>query len=899
MKKANDASGAGADPIVSGPPPSAPMTRRQALGAGVGAVALAGFTPGLAGAGLPVAPDQQPVPRSGGRVPRSEVSFDEGWLFHRGDAAGAEVTSFDDGGWRVLDLPHDWQIEDLPYASSDDGGATADPSAFAYEAKPWPQGVPPAVIGPFDANADTKPDLEIPKSPVGPLVFPGGRGQGYTVGGLGWYRKRFQTPIVAQDGGPGQRVELRFDGVYRNADIWLNGQHLGFHPNGYTSFAYDLTPHLVAKGDNVLAVRVDNRGKSTRWYSGSGIYRHTWLTITGPVRVPLWGVHVTTPQADQHRSTVRVEAEVSNAGPSAELRVRTTLHDPQGRPVAIQTTPPQPTPAGAAAHFTTELTVTEALLWSPETPHLYSALTEILAGDAVVDAVATTFGIRSLAFDGAAGLLLNGKPIKIHGGNIHHDHGPLGAVAIDRAEERTIEILKAAGFNAIRASHNPRSPYMLDVCDRLGMLVYNEFTDMWDVAKMADDYHLFFPQWWERDLGGMVVRDRNHPSVIIWSIGNEIAADPNKYGPRLAALVRSLDTTRPVTLGGMNVGSFKDDAFKYTDIADYHGGPPPSDRAAHPDKVFLQSEDISAQIFHDSTHEANAWYAGTWIWSAWDYLGEPAGGATTIAKSKNAAPGVGLAALTGKVPYPWFSNFQSDIDLIGQRKPQNLLRAVVNGISQLEMMVARPTPPGTQQYDVWYAYYDELPSWTWNVPPGQVMTVHVYTSGDSVTLTLNGKPVASQTVTEANQRLVVFNVPYAPGALTAIASHNGAVIARTTLTTAGKAAALRLTSDVGALTTSRGALAHVLVEVIDARGQVVPDAVLKVSFGVDGAGELVGVGNGNPHNVDSFKRPRRWTWHGKALAILRPAKQPGRLTLTATADGLQGALLNIPIALSQ
>ncbi len=861
------------------------LTRRQALrtSAGVGAVVLAGLTPDLGVAASPTADLL-----SG---PRGEWSFDEGWRFNRGEATGADAVSFDDRGWREVDLPHDWQIEDLPYATSDDGGATAGPSGMAYQAKPWAEGEPPAVIGPFDANADPKPDLEIPVSPVGPLVFPGGRGQGYTVGGVGWYRKHFRAPKA------GQRVELRFDGVYQNSDVWLNGVHLGFHPNGYTSFAYDLTPHLVADGDNVLAVRVNNSGKTSRWYSGSGIYRHTWLTVTGPVRVPLWGVCVTTPVVDPARSTAHVETQVVNSGPSARVRVRTTLLDPRGRPVATQTTPPQALATGATGTYASELAVAKAALWSPESPSLYRAHTEVLAGDAVVDAVTTTFGIRSLVFNGKDGFLLNGKPIKIHGGNIHHDHGPLGAVTIDRAEERTIEIMKAAGFNAIRASHNPRSPYMLEVCDRLGMLVHNEFTDMWDRGKMADDYHLHFPEWWERDLSSLVRRDRNHPSVIIWSIGNEIPADPNKYGPKLAALVRSLDTTRPVALGGMNVGGFKKEAFEYVDIADYHGTPPVADRAAHPGMAFLQSEDTTPRLFDDwKLADSSPGYVGSWVWSGWDYIGEAGSGATVVAKTAAEAGPLGLGAVTGKVLYPWFNNFQSDIDLIGQRTPQNHFRAVVNGFSPLEMMVARPTPPGTQQYNIWYAYYDELPSWTWDVPPGQPMTVHVYTSGDSVSLLLDGKPVATKGLTEADKRLAVFTVPYAPGTLTAIASRAGKVIARKTLTTTGKPVAVRLTSDVRALTTSRGDLAHVLVEVIDAKGEVVPDAVVKVSFAVEGAGELVGVGNGNPHNVDSFKRPRRWTWHGKALAILRPAKQPGRLTLTATADGLRSARLDLQVA---
>jgi beta-galactosidase len=866
--------------------PDATFSRRWALQASVAAV-LSGF---LTSARAESAPSSDPdTVRAGGR----EMSFDEGWLFQLGEIAGAQSPTFDDRSWRLLDLPHDWRIEDLPYASSDDGGATADPSGFAFTNKPFAGGEPPAVIGPFDANADPKLDADLKVPPVGHVIILGGRGQAYTVGNVGWYRKHFTAPF----GDPKvQRAELRFDGIYQNADIWLNGIHLGFHPNGYISFAYDLTPHLRSDGENVVAVRVDNRGKTSRWYSGSGIYRHTWLTITGPVRVPLWGVRITTPVVDSRRSIARVSVQVANSGSPTQASVRLTVLNPSGQAMGAQTTPPKALAADATSAFEVEIGIDDAALWTPETPTLYRLRAEVLLGARIADVTETTFGVRSLAFDGS-GLRLNGTNVKVRGANIHHDHGPLGSAAIDRAEERTVEILKAAGFNAIRAAHNPPSPHMLATCDRLGMLVYEEFSDMWDMPKMEDDYHRYFAEWWERDLSSMVLRDRNHPSVIIWSIGNEIFEDPNDYGPRLAALVRSLDATRPVSQGGINVSPKGKDPLQYVDVGDFHGAPPPAARAAHPDKAFLQSEDTSPQIYDDwKLAEDNPGYVGTWVWSGWDYLGESGGGATALGRSKGEAFAHAIAGITGKVPYPWFNSFMSDIDLIGQRKPQNYWRAVVNGFSPLEMLVERPTPQGTQQYNLMYAYYDELQSWTWEVPQGQPMTVRVYTSGDSVTLLLNGKPLDTKAVAETDKRVISFSVPYMPGEITAVASLAGHELARKTLTTTGKAAALRLTSDVGSLTTSRGNLAHVLVEVVDDGGRVVPDAVVKVSFVLDGAGELAGVANGNPHNVDSFRRPRRWTWHGQALAILRPGKHPGALSLTATALGLQPARLVLPVA---
>lgn len=883
--------------------PARGLTRRRALLAGTGAgIALAALdaAPATASAG------DQPGPAA---ASRREVSFDEGWRFFRGDVSGAQGPFFDDSRWRELDVPHDWRIEDLPYATSDDGGETANPSGFAFNTEPSNDGNPPQVIGPFDANADPVPDDVTDY--YGHWVAPGGRSQGYTVAGVGWYRKHFAVADLIPGGqgasapANGQRAELRFDGVYGRTDVWLNGVHIGFHPNGYTSFAYDLTPHLNPRGENVLAVRVDNTGKTSRWYSGSGIYRHTWLTVTGPVRIPLWGTYVTTPVVDASRSVAHVEVQVANLGAAAAASVRMTVLDPHGRHVVTQTTPAQTVNTGATQTYAADLGVAGAALWSPENPSLYQVAAEVLLGGKVVDAVRTTFGIRSLEWNGTDGFVLNGKQVKILGGCIHHDHGPLGAVALDRAEERTIEILKAAGFNAIRTAHNPRAPYMLDVCDRLGMLVWDEFSDIWDVANSKDDYSNYFPQYWQQDLTSMILRDRNHASVIIWSLGNEIpGGDPNNYGPRMKALVKSLDTTRPITTGGTPFSASYDDVLDVhygnwdsQQFDDSEGDSVFSTHASDPAKAVTQSESFAATIYDDfKLAEDNPWMAGNFVWTAWDYIGETGISAPAYGATYQDASQYQLGATFGVIPYPWFSSFSGDFDLIGQRKPQNYWRAVVYGLSKIEMMVERPAPPGTEQVALLFGYFDELESWTWDIPQGQPMTVHVYTSGDNVTLLLNGKQIAAKGLTDADRMIATLSVPYTPGELTAIATRNGTEIGRKTLTTTGAPAALRLSSDAGSLTTARDDLAHVLVEVVDAHGRRVPDAVVKVGFAVNGAGQLAGVGNGNPHNADSVQRPRRWTWHGQALAILRPAKTPGILTLTATAQGLKSASTKMAVS---
>jgi beta-galactosidase len=320
-------------------------------------------------------------------------------------------------------------------------------------------------------------------------------------------------------------------------------------------------------------------------------------------------------------------------------------------------------------------------------------------------------------------------------------------------------------------------------------------------------------------------------------------------------------------------------------------------RKAHQNKAFLQSENTSAHIYDDwKLARDNAQYVGSWVWCGWDYMGEAGSGTPLLGRSLKEIGPRAYDPITGKIPYPWYVSGMGDIDLIGQRKPQNYYRHVVEGLSPLEMMVERPIPGGLKSFNLGYSWFDELESWTWDVPAGQPMLVRVYSSGDSVALLLNGRKIGAMSLVETDKRIAVFNVPYAPGELVAVASKGGKQIARKTLVTTGKPAALRLTPDVPSLTTGRADLAHVLVEVVDDRGRIVPDAMLKVDFAVEGAGELAGVANGNPHNVDSFKRPRRWTWHGQALAILRPGRETGWLTLTAKTAGLKPARLNLQVA---
>jgi len=415
-------------------------------------------------------PRAQPPPAGeGAGAPRQVVRFDEGWTFHRGGAQSAEQPGFDDSAWRALDLPHDWSIEDLPGTAS-----------------------------PFDRDA------------IGQVSA------GFTTGGTGWYRKAFAIPAAHA----GKRLVIQFDGVYANAEVWLNGESLGGHPYGYTPFWWDITDRARPGARNVVAVKVRNEGENSRWYSGSGIYRHVWLKVLDPVHVAQWGTSITTPEVNpaSARVAVRTKVENQNAGDVA-ASVTTRILAPGGGEVG-RISSEQRVAAGGAFEFAQEVTVASPALWSIESPSLYTAVSEVRSAGRLLDQVQTSFGIRSIGFDVEKGFLLNGTPMKLKGGCLHHDHGPLGARSYDRAEERRVEILKASGFNAIRCSHNPPAPAFLDAADRLGMLVIDEAFDMWADPKNPADYSLFFDRWWQKDLETMIVRDRNHPSVIAWSIGN-------------------------------------------------------------------------------------------------------------------------------------------------------------------------------------------------------------------------------------------------------------------------------------------------------------------------------------------------------------------------------------------
>src|SRR6267378_533164 len=605
--------------------------------------------------------------------------FDNDWVFHRGGAQGAERPTFDDSKWRRVDLPHDWSIEDLPGTNS-----------------------------PFVANAISAVN------------------GGFTTGGTGWYRKSFTVSADPK----GKRIDLQFDGVYMNAEIWLNGQYLGNHPYGYTSFWFDVTEQLKFGEKNILAVKVENEGDNSRWYSGSGIYRHVWLKTTEPVHVAQWGTYVTTPEVTSVSATVHAKTNVVNQSTNAsDVLLMTRILNPEGKETG-KSESRKKLEAGASFDFDQDVKVQAPELWSTESPLLYTAITEVHLGQKLSDRTETKFGIRTISFDAVNGFRINGEPLKLRGGCLHHDNGALGSVAIDRAEERRVELMKANGFNAIRCSHNPPSPAFLDACDRLGMLVIDETFDMWETKKNPEDYHLYFKEWWQRDVDAMVLRDRNHPSIIFWSIGNEVPerADPAGVviAKELIDRVRKLDSTRPITmavpfffeflLNGSKPRPWSDTdaAFQYLDVCgyNYEWSKYESDHARHPTRVMLGTESLpiqTAEIWE--TVNRCPFVLGDFVWTGMDYLGEAGIGAARLSPRPNPfgpppKPPEMPAGLEIPFPpdssfvgtdFPWFNAYCGDIDLIGNKKPQSYFHDVVWGRSKLEMAVRRVLPEGRKE----------------------------------------------------------------------------------------------------------------------------------------------------------------------------------------------------------
>jgi beta-galactosidase len=776
---------------------------------------------------------------------RITENFNDDWRFALGDLTGAADTGYDDTGWRKLDLPHDWSIE-----------------------------------GEFSENNPATP------------------GGGALPGGIGWYRKSFLLP----ESDSAKNIFIDFDGIYRCSEVYINGHRLGMRPNGYISFRYDLTPYLnFGTVKNVMAVKVDNsKQPNSRWYSGSGIYRNVRLVKTGPYFVDHWGTFITTPKVDSSLAEVVVLTTIRNSTPGeASLEVQTTLVGETDKTVGKGTVE-LIIPGNSSKEVRQELQIKNPRLWSVDRPDLYCAVTRIKKDGRNEDLYITPFGIRSFYFDSLKGFFLNGRHIKINGVCDHHDLGCLGAAVNARAIERQLEILREMGCNGIRTSHNPPAPELLDLCDKMGFIVMDEAFDMWEKHKSPFDYALYWQEWHAKDLRDQILRDRNHPSVFIWSIGNEILEQWDTSGlrvaPPLVEIIKNLDTTRPVTsacnppgpsnsltksgvldLVGYNYHRKEFEKFP----ENYPGGKfigtetvsglmtrgyyeMPSDSirrwpvrwdipftTGNPDNMVSSYDNVSAPW--GSTHEETLkiirkydFLSGQYIWTGFDYLGEP-------------------------TPFSWpsRSSYFGIIDLAGFPK------------------------------DVYYLYQSEwtdkpvlhiLPHWNWK--DNQLIDVIAYTNCEEVELFLNDSSLGAKKKGPEDLHLM-WRLHFKPGTLKAIGRTNGKTILESVTKTAGEPAKLAMKSDRNIIRADGSDLCFVTVDILDKDGNLVPYADNLVKFKLDGKAKIAGVDNGNQVSHDPFKADYRKAFNGKCLVVIQSEKVRGRIMLSAESEGLESA--SIPI----
>ncbi len=834
---------------------SGSLNRRELLKGVVGTAALVSVFPTL-GSALA----ESPTEAVGQRL---RENFDRGWRFHRGDFPGAEVPKFSDADWRILDLPHDWSIE-----------------------------------GPFDEKE--------PSSSCG----------AYLPTGIGWYRKKFRLPSSHKN----KKLTIEFDGVYELSAVWINGHFLGQRPYGYVPFFYDITPYITLGSENLIAVKVDNsRQTNCRWYSGSGIYRHTWLLSTNKIHIAQWGTLVSSSRVSKEVAALHINTKISNESESpAHCTLVTSVIDDDGNAVESAEAS-QDIATGKEYEFLQDINVNHPHLWSVSDPYLYKVHSTVRAAGRVVDEYDTPIGIREAVFDADKGFLLNGEHVKLNGVCLHHDGGSVGAAVPERIWERRLEILKEMGCNAIRTSHNPHAAEFLDLCDRMGFLVMNEAFDEWKVPKGQigpNGYAKYFDEWYERDVQNFVRRDRNHPSVVLWSSGNEIGDQGSPHGvetlQQLLKVFNTEDPSRMVTAGcdhihsepaseaarpeflalldvvGYNyVDRWRDRKEKYYSI-DRHVFPQrrfvgteseamggirgeypelfPANAPAAGFFQFLRGRNVDVEQLWKfvSTYD---YVAGDFMWTGIDHLGE--------------------------ARWPMKSSSSGVIDACGFKK------------------------------DGYYFYQSQwtdkpvlhlFPHWNWNGKEGQIIPATCFTNCDTVELFLNGRslgvkgyefprlgmegrwgnlPDRAKVLRTTADLHLSWDVPYEPGALKAVGTKNGKILATDEVSTTGEPASIGLSSDREFVVADPGNVAHLTVHILDEKGRVVPTADNEITFEIEGSGSLLATDNGNPASHEDYKSNRKRAFNGWCLAIVKSNGKTGEIQVSAVSPGLQAARVSI------
>ncbi len=739
---------------------------------------------------------------------RKVISMDKDWRFKTGTFQEAVNPSFDDSDWRQLDVPHDWSIE-----------------------------------GRYNKYNKT------------------GRGGGYLPSGDGWYRKTFTISETEKS----RKILIQFDGVMANSEVYINGKLLGKQPYGYTSFEYDMSEHILfgENSKNVLTVRANNIPQpASRWYTGAGIYRHTRIIIKNQVHIAHWGVFVTTPEVTAAKANLKANIQLDNKTEKLKtVTVKSTVIDFNGKEVRSVSVSKK-IPANSSLNFDQNITIAKPVLWSTENPVLYSLVTQVLEGKTLLDNETNTFGIRTIRYDAEKGFFLNEKPMKMYGACLHHDGGGVGAAVPLGVWEYRFNKLKEVGINAIRTAHNPMAPEFYDLCDRMGMLVMNENFDTWEYTKNPHDYHLYFNDWWEKDLTAMIKRDRNHPSVVLYSVGNEIRDNLNnedgfrKYRQQ-QDLIHKLDPTRPVTMALFrpNVSGVYNNGF--ADMMDIVGQNyrPAELLAAHaqnPKRKVIGTENV-----HDvETYVAlrdNEFMSGQFLWAGFDYLGE---------------------AL-----WPQISFAEGLFDRAGGIKRNGLLRKVWWGGKPAISVIRRADNVGRG---------DWVHDWTPMDPiTYEEAYIEVFSNAEEVELFVNDVSQGVWKVSK-NHEPIRKNINFFKGELRAEARINGKVVATEIHKTAGYPAKIKLIPHKTSISNNGEDVSYVKAVVTDENGERVPDADHLIEFTIEGAGKIIATDNGDVLSHASFKTNERNAWYGECYAIVKASEDKGTIKITAKAEGIEG-----------
>ena len=770
---------------------------------------------------------------------RSRTSFNSNWKFSQEANEKAHLIDVDDSQWRELDLPHDWAIE-----------------------------------GPFTKEVSYK---------GGYLPYPG----------RGWYRKSF---FVSSDT---KNMSIEFDGIMRNSKVWLNGEYIGGWPYGYTSFALDITDKIKRGSKNLIAVSVENQDHSSRWYPGSGIYRNVWLTETDPVHVDHWGTFITTPKVTEKAATVMVKTKIKNTkDEDVNIELKTSIIDSEGLIIATNKSNNNKIPSKEEIELSHQLNIKNPKLWDIMSPEMYEAISEVYHDGRLIDTYHTPFGVRYFSFDPDKGFFLNGEHVKLQGVNLHHDLGPLGTAVNIRATQRQLEIMKEMGVNAIRTAHNPPSPEQLTLCDQMGIMVIDETFDEWSEAKneVENSYNIWFNEWSGKDTRALIKRDRNHPSIIMWSIGNEIpnldSEKAKKNAKRLSDICREMDSSRPVN-AGIHLSTIFDDELKnYFDVfgmnywqdrydtihkqfpnlpllstetsatlssrGEYHfpveeiykGYNHPSKQISSYDLIntgFGAIPDVEFEL------QKSPWIAGQFVWSGFDYHGEPD------------------PYEVGN--YPAHSSYFGIVDMCGFKK------------------------------DRFYLYQSQwsekpmvhlLPHWNWNGREGEVTPVYIYSNCAVVELFVNGESKGKKEKTENTYRHKWEEITYQPGSIKAIGYDlSGNILCEKEIKTAGIPSNISLVPDRTEISANGDDLSFITVKITDKEGNLCPDASNLVRFDIEGEGTLLSVGNGDPTSLESYQKNERSAFHGLCLLIIKSSNNEGRIKISVSSENLESSSIEI------